>query len=170
MIFPDQQADERAMRNVNDLSVQELLALAIALEEEDERIYADFAQGLRPNFPESAAVFEEMRAEESGHRRRLQEMFQQKFGEHIPLIRRQDVKGFVARRDLTGVFCTSGSEREFTLEGSWYADEKYKPEQIVTLLRQIEVGSPTERPPRKPARKPKSLHRPTTAGGRNSAG
>jgi rubrerythrin len=88
------------MRNVNDLSVQELLALAMTLEEEDERIYADFAQGLRPNFPDSAAVFDEMRAEESGHRRRLQEMFQQKFGEHIPLIRRQDVKGFVARRPV----------------------------------------------------------------------
>src|SRR5579872_2322382 len=88
------------MRNVNDLSVQELLALAITLEEEDERIYADFAQGLRPNFPESAEVFDEMRAEESGHRRRLQEMFQQKFGEHIPLIRRQDIKGFVARRPV----------------------------------------------------------------------
>jgi erythrin-vacuolar iron transport family protein len=88
------------MRNVKDLSVQELLALAIALEEEDERIYADFAQGLRPNFPESAQVFDEMRAEESGHRRRLQEMFQQKFGEHIPLIRRQDIKGFVARRPV----------------------------------------------------------------------
>jgi erythrin-vacuolar iron transport family protein len=88
------------MRNVNDLSEQELLALAITLEEEDERIYADFAQGLRQNFPESAAVFDEMRAEESGHRRRLQEMFQQKFGEHIPLIRRNDIKGFVARRPV----------------------------------------------------------------------
>jgi len=88
------------MRNVNDLSEQELLALAITLEEEDERIYADFAQGLRHNFPESAAVFDEMRADESGHRRRLQEMFQQKFGEHIPLIRRQDIKGFVARRPV----------------------------------------------------------------------
>jgi len=88
------------MRNVNDLSEQELLALAIALEEEDERIYADFAHGLRQNFPDSAAVFDQMRAEESGHRRRLQEMFQQKFGEHIPLIRRQDVKGFVERRPV----------------------------------------------------------------------
>lgn len=88
------------MRNVNDLSEPELLALAIALEEEDERIYADFAHGLRQNFPDSAAVFDQMRAEESGHRRRLQEMFQQKFGEHIPLIRRQDVKGFVERRPV----------------------------------------------------------------------
>lgn len=88
------------MRNVNDLSEPELLALAISLEEEDERIYADFAHGLRQNFPESAAVFEEMGAEESGHRRRLQEMYLQKFGDHIPLIRRQDIKGFVERRPV----------------------------------------------------------------------
>jgi rubrerythrin len=86
------------MRNFNELSEPELLALAISLEEEDERIFADFAHGLRENFPDSAAVFEEMRAEESGHRRRLQDLYQQKFGEHIPLIRRQDVKGFVERR------------------------------------------------------------------------
>ncbi len=85
------------MRNFNELSEPELLALAISLEEEDERIFADFAHGLRESFPESAAVFEEMRAEESGHRRRLQDLYQQKFGEHIPLIRRQDVKGFVER-------------------------------------------------------------------------
>ena len=85
------------MRNFNDLSEPELLALAISLEEEDERIFADFAHGLRENFPESAAVFEEMREEESGHRRRLQDLYQQRFGEHIPLIRRQDVRGFVER-------------------------------------------------------------------------
>lgn len=86
------------MRNFNELTEPEILALAISLEEEDERIFADFAHGLRESFPDSAAVFEEMRTEESGHRRRLQELYQQKFGEHIPLIRRQDVKGFVERR------------------------------------------------------------------------
>jgi rubrerythrin len=76
------------------------LALAIALEEEDERVYADFAEGLRPDYPASAAMFEGMREEESGHRRRLIELFRQKFGEHIPLIRRQDVRGFVERPAL----------------------------------------------------------------------
>src|SRR5216684_9331273 len=85
------------MRNFNELSEPEILALAISLEEEDERIFADFAHGLRESFPGSAAVFEQMRTEESGHRRRLQDLYQQKFGEHIPLIRRQDVKGFVER-------------------------------------------------------------------------
>jgi erythrin-vacuolar iron transport family protein len=88
------------MRNFDQLSEKELLALAISLEEEDERIYADFAQELRGNFPDSAAAFEEMRKEESGHRQRLQDLYQQKFGEHIPLIRCQDVRGFVTRRPV----------------------------------------------------------------------
>src|SRR5246127_3384611 len=85
------------MKNLNELSEREILALAISLEEEDERVYADFFEGLRQDYAGSAAVFESMRREESGHRRRLIELYQQKFGEHIPLIRRQDVKGFVQR-------------------------------------------------------------------------
>jgi len=88
------------MKNFNALSEQEILALAISLEEEDERVYADFAEGLRQDFPASATVFDGMRVEESGHRRRLIELYRQKFGEHIPLIRRQDVKGFVQRRPV----------------------------------------------------------------------
>jgi erythrin-vacuolar iron transport family protein len=88
------------MRNFDSLSEREILALAIALEEEDERIYADFADGLRENFPGSAAVFDGMRTEESVHRRRLLELYQQRFGEHIPHLRRQDVKGFVQRRPI----------------------------------------------------------------------
>src|SRR5271154_2999954 len=83
------------MRTFDSLSEKEILALAISLEEEDERVYADFAEGLRQDFPASAAVFDGMRDEESTHRRRLIELYRQKFGEHIPLIRRQDVKGFV---------------------------------------------------------------------------
>src|SRR5260370_2340023 len=88
------------MRNFDQLSERELLALAISLEEEDERIYPDFAQELRQNFPDSAKAFEEMREEESGHRRRLQDLYQQKFGDHIPLIRRQDERGFIQRRPV----------------------------------------------------------------------
>jgi erythrin-vacuolar iron transport family protein len=88
------------MRNFDSLSEREILALAIALEEEDERVYADYAEGLRQDFPGSAAVFEGMRDEESNHRRRLLELYQGKFGTHIPLIRRQDVKGFVQRRPV----------------------------------------------------------------------
>src|ERR1700760_2363996 len=85
------------MKNFNELSERELLALAISLEEEDERVYADFFEGLRQDFPGSATVFDSMRKEESEHRRCLIELYRQKFGEHIPLIRRQDVKGFVQR-------------------------------------------------------------------------
>ena len=59
------------MKDFNSLSKQEILALAISLEEEDERVYSDLSEGLRQDFPSSAAVFDGMRQEESGHRRRL---------------------------------------------------------------------------------------------------
>ena len=88
------------MRNFDSLSEREILALAISLEEEDERIYADFAEGLRQDFPASAAVFDGMRDEESGHRRRLIDLLREKFGDHIPLLRRNDVRGFVQRRPV----------------------------------------------------------------------
>ena len=88
------------MRNFDELSEREILALAIAGEEEDGRIYMDFADGLRENYPASARVFTEMASEENEHRRRLIDLYVQKFGEHIPLIRRQDVRGFVSRRPV----------------------------------------------------------------------
>ena len=88
------------MRDFNSLTEREVLALAIYLEEEDERIYADIAEGLRQEFPATASVFEGMQHEESGHRRRLIEKFREQFGEHIPLIRRHDVKGFVERKPI----------------------------------------------------------------------
>lgn len=81
-----------------DLNESQLLALAITNEEEDGRIYRDFAQELRKNFPATAELFEHMADEESNHRHRLIELYQKKFGEHIPLIRRQDVKGFMVPR------------------------------------------------------------------------
>jgi rubrerythrin len=81
-----------------DLSEAQILALAITAEEEDARIYRDFAESLRAEFPASAALFTQMAGEEDGHRHRLIELYRRRFGEHIPLIRRQDVKGFVARR------------------------------------------------------------------------
>ena len=83
-----------------DLTEPQLLALAIALEEEDGRIYGDFAEALRADFPATADLFKRMAAEESSHRHRLIEGFQQRFGEHIPLMRRQDVKGFTVRRPM----------------------------------------------------------------------
>jgi len=86
------------MRSFSSLSEREILALAIALEEEDERVYADYAERLRPDFPASAAVLDGMRQDESEHRARLLDRYQHRFGDHVPLIRRQDVRGFVTRR------------------------------------------------------------------------
>jgi len=88
------------MRTFKSLTEQEILALAISLEEEDARIYDDFAQRLKADYPATAQMLEEMRAEEDGHRHRLIELHRAKFGDHIPLIRRQDVKGFVHRRPV----------------------------------------------------------------------
>jgi rubrerythrin len=83
------------MRKFADLDQREVLALAISLEEEHSRIYADYAAGLGTDYPASAKIFTEMAEEENEHRRWLIDLFRQKFGDHIPLIRRQDVSGFV---------------------------------------------------------------------------
>jgi rubrerythrin len=88
------------MRSFKSLSEQEILALAISLEEEDARIYDDFADGLMADYPATAKILTEMRAEEDGHRHRLIELYRKKFGEHIPLIRRHDIKGFVTRKPI----------------------------------------------------------------------
>ena len=82
----------------DDLNESQMLALAITAEEEDGRIYGDFAQEYRKNFPATAELFDRMAAEESGHRHRLIDLYRKKFGEHIPLVRRQDVKGFMPAR------------------------------------------------------------------------
>ena len=88
------------MRSFKSLNQQELLALAISLEEEDGRIYDDFAESVKANYPATAKILQRMRAEEDGHRHRLLELYRAKFGEHIPLIRRHDIKGFVTRRPM----------------------------------------------------------------------
>ncbi len=87
-------------KNFKDLSEQEILALAISLEETDARIYADFAAALKADYPATAKIFEEMEAEEDEHRGKLIEEYRRRFGEHIPLIRREDVKGFVHRKPV----------------------------------------------------------------------
>ncbi len=88
------------MRSFASLSEQEILALAISLEEEDAKVYDSIAQGLRQDHPAQAQQFDAMREEEDGHRHRLIELYRARFGEHIPLLRRQDVKGFVQRRPI----------------------------------------------------------------------
>ena len=86
------------MRGFNTLTEREILALAISLEEEDERVYADYAERLRVDFPASAMVLDGMRHEESEHRTRLLDQYRRRFGDHVPLIRRQDIRGFLTRR------------------------------------------------------------------------
>ena len=88
------------MRNFDELSEREILALAIGAEEEDGHIYLDFAEGLRADYPASAQIFTDMAAEEDEHRRWLIDIYRQKFGEHIPLIKREHVRGFVQRRPI----------------------------------------------------------------------
>jgi len=88
------------MKTFDSLTEQEILALAISLEEEDARVYEDFADGLQENYPEQAEKFRVMRREEDGHRHRLLELYKARFGDHVPLIRRQDVRGFVNRRSV----------------------------------------------------------------------
>lgn len=88
------------MKSFSDLSQQEVLALAISNEEEDGRVYSDFAQAIRDEYPDTAKMFTDMAAEENEHRRRLIDTFSVRFGDHIPLIRRQDVRGSVTRQPV----------------------------------------------------------------------
>ncbi|MEO0720418.1 MAG: iron exporter MbfA [Pseudomonadota bacterium] len=87
-------------RRFSDLNEQEILALAISSEEDDARIYLTYADRLREEFPASAKIFEEMAAEEEEHRARLIELHKQRFGDVIPLIRREHVAGFYHRRPV----------------------------------------------------------------------
>ena len=87
-------------RKFSDLSEREILALAIFSEEDDARIYRSYAEGLRADYPSSAKVFDGMAEEENEHRQRLIEAFRTRFGEVIPLIRREHVAGYYARRPV----------------------------------------------------------------------
>jgi rubrerythrin len=88
------------MRSFDSLNEREILALAISQEEEDARIYDDFAEGLKENYPEQASKFAALRRDEDSHRHRLLDLYRARFGDHVPLVRRQDVRGFVRRRPL----------------------------------------------------------------------
>jgi len=90
------QSDNR--RDFDTLSEQEILALAISSEEDDARIYLAYADGLREEYPASARIFEDMAAEEHTHRDRLIELHKARFGDHIPLIRRDHVRGYYERK------------------------------------------------------------------------
>lgn len=87
-------------RSFKDLSPSEVLALAVSLEEDDARIYGDFANRLKATYPSTAEMLEKMRDEERTHAARLMEMHRQRYGDHIPFIQREDVKGFIRRKPL----------------------------------------------------------------------
>jgi rubrerythrin len=87
-------------KTLRELTPPEVLALAIQAEEEDGRIYHDLAERVRRDYPATAQSLLAMRDEEDGHRHRLISLYREKFGEHIPLIRRQDVRGFITRKPL----------------------------------------------------------------------
>ena len=88
------------MKTLSELTEREILALAISSEEEDSRIYMTFAEDLAERYPTSAKMFEGMAEEEEGHRHRLLDLYQQRFGSRLPPIRREDVKGFLRRRPI----------------------------------------------------------------------
>lgn len=87
-------------RRFSDLSEQEILALAISSEEDDARIYRQYAERLRASYPATAQVFDGMAAEEDGHRRQLIDLHESRFGAVIPLIRREHVAGYYARKPV----------------------------------------------------------------------
>jgi rubrerythrin len=116
------------VKNFSDLTEQEVLALAITNEEEDSRIYRGFAEGLRDQFPSSAKVFDEMADEEVTHRTRLFDLYRQKFGEYLPLIRRQDVKGFIQHKSTLWLMRPLGLDdvRKFAENMEFEAERFYR--------------------------------------------
>jgi rubrerythrin len=116
------------VKRFSDLSEQEVLALAITNEEEDSRIYRGFAEGLREQFPASAKVFDEMAEEEVRHRTMLYDLYRSKFGEYLPLIRRQDVKGFLGHRSPLWLMRPLGLEevRKFAEAMEYEAERFYR--------------------------------------------
>ena len=116
------------MKRFSDLTEQEVLALAITNEEEDSRIYRGFSEGLRDQFPASAKVFDEMADEEVTHRTRLYDLYREKFGEYLPLIRRQDVKGFIQHKSSLWLMRPLGLEevRKFAEDMEFEAERFYR--------------------------------------------
>lgn len=116
------------MKRFSELTERDVLALAITNEEEDSRIYRGFAEGLRDQFPASAKVFDEMAEEEVTHRTRLYDLYRQKFGEYLPLIRRQDVKGFIQPKSTLWLMRPVGLEevRRFAENMEYEAERFYR--------------------------------------------
>ena len=115
------------MKRFADLTEQEILALAITNEEEDSRIYRGFAEGLRQKYAASAKVFDEMADEEVRHRTMLFELYRSKFGEYLPLIRYQDVKGFISKKPWLMSPLNLDEVRKFAENMEYEAARFYRP-------------------------------------------
>jgi erythrin-vacuolar iron transport family protein len=85
-------------RSFSDLTEEEILALAISQEEEDARIYGEFAKRLEVTYPDTAKVLLSMQLEEFQHAAMLKDMHRRQFGDHIPYVRRHDIKGGTIKR------------------------------------------------------------------------
>ncbi len=133
------------MKRFADLNEQEILALAISNEDEDNRIYRSFADALRASYPDTAEMYDKMAEEEIGHRDMLLDLHRKKFGDFLPLIRRQDVKGFVARRPIwlnkpLAIDATRKFAEEMEYETARFyrrASETAKDDSVRDLLRQL---------------------------------
>ncbi len=133
------------MKRFADLNEQEILALAISNEDEDNRIYRSFADALRTAYPDTAEMYDKMAEEEIGHRNMLLELHRKKFGDFLPLIRRQDVKGFVPRRAIwlnrpLAIDATRKFAEEMEYETARFyrrAAQSAKDESVRDLLRQL---------------------------------
>lgn len=88
------------MKRLKDLKEPEVLALAISSEEEDSQIYTTFAHRLRTEFPATAKMFDDMAAEEQEHKNMLLDLYRRRFGNQMPYITRQDIRGFLKRRPI----------------------------------------------------------------------
>jgi rubrerythrin len=133
------------VKSFAQLSEQEVLALAISNEDEDNRIYRSFADALRESYPDTAEMYDKMAREEIGHRDALLALHLKKFGDFLPLIRRQDVKGFVTRHPIwlnrpLALDATRRFAEEMELETARFyrrAAETAKDEAVRTLLTRL---------------------------------
>ena len=133
------------MKRFADLNEQDILALAISNEDEDNRIYRSFADRLRGSYPDTADMYDKMAQEEIGHRDMLLDLHRRKFGDFLPLIRRQDVKGFVPRRPIwlnrtLGLKATRKFAEEMEYETARFyrrAAQSARDDAVRDLLRQL---------------------------------
>lgn len=112
----------KARRRFESLSEKEVLALAIGAEEEDGRIYRDMAEVVRGQYPSTAKVFTDMAEEEDEHRKLLLDVYKKKFGNHIPLVRREDVVGF--SRPMLPPLAEAGAGLGLNVEELWKMAEE----------------------------------------------